>query len=584
MAATRKLKPAKKSGVKKTAGKKIVSPQEKEQRRQKACIRALFARMGFDRVKSDGIEFVFKGRTGEVDDVFVIDNIVIVAEYTVGAPSTTHISKKSILFKNIEDSPAEWVAYARSIYPDLDLLCKSSDYLPEDYKIRICYFSTRPVSEEMGAAYPSIYFLNGTTFRYFDALSKTIHRSARHEFYKYLGLKFKEIGAEIKNSGSQAKVFRGHVLPEGFSNFPKGFKVVSFYADPNALLTLSYVLRRDSWRDEEGMYQRVLQRSRMGQMRKYLTSEKRVFVNNIIVTLPNETKLNDPADSGKNIDPTKITTVQDVNVVVPLQSNSIGLVDGQHRVFCYHEGTDKHETQIKALRQRQNLLVTGVVFPPGYEEAAKRRFEAKLFLEINDKQKRTKSELRQSIELILSPYSAIAIAKAVVQKLNGSGALKDLLQTNYFDPPNLIRTTSIVSYGLKPLLKLEGADSLFSVWADTNKSRLKDLQQGAAPNEGSEDLLNRYTEFCADKINDLLIAAKMTDPDRWKISDTPKIKLLTPTIVNGFFVCLRLMVEGGKLSTRSTYENRLAALREFQYSKYKSSHWRALGEALYSFL
>lgn len=580
MPASKKLKAAKKAAKKKS--KKTPSPQQIAQRRQKAGVRALFARMGFTRVKSDGIEFTFQGRTGELDDVFLFENVFVVAEYTIGAPSSEHITKKSILYGKIEGSPSEWIDFARSIYSDLDGICASAGYEPDDYRVRICYFSNHSVSEEIENAYPSLFFLNGTNYRYFDSLSKTIQRSAKYEYLDYLGLKFKEVGAEIKSSGTQTRVFRGHVLPEAYSSFPKGFKVVSFYADPNALLTMSYVLRRDSWRDEDGIYQRVLQRSRMGQMRKYLTSEKRVFVNNIIVTLPNQTRLNDPVDAGKNIEPKKITTVQDVNVVVPLESNSIGLVDGQHRVYCYHEGTDKYEPQIKALRMRQNLLVTGVVFPAGFEDAAKRRFEAKLFLEINDKQKRTNSELRQSIELILSPYSSVAIAKAVVQKLNSGGALKGLLQTNYFDPPNLIRTTSIVSYGLRPLLKLDGDDSLFSVWDDVDKQRLKELQQRAEPDDKSEELLNRYIEYSAGKINALLLAAKKSDAARWRLSDTPKVKLLTPTIVNGFIVCLRLMVQGKKLGTEASYEKRLANLTTFQYAKYKSSHWRALGEALFA--
>src|SRR3546814_6992999 len=87
-------------------------------------------------------------------------------------------------------------------------------------------------------------------------------------------------------------------------------------------------------------------------------------------------------------------SVRNVNLVIPSRYNSVGIVDGQHRIFCYHEGADKYEALIKPLRGRQNLLATGIVYPDSYNEIEKRRFEAKLFLEINDKQKRTGSDLK----------------------------------------------------------------------------------------------------------------------------------------------------------------------------------------------
>lgn len=569
--------------VKKTKRiKKNVEPQVVEQRRQKRTVRNLFQRLGFVRVKSDGIEFQFKGRSGEVDDIFVFKNIIVLCEYTVGQKLTSHVTKKSILYDKINSDQEAWTTFGRSIYSDFREVLDKESFQDHEYRVKICYFSPSAVSEEVESAYPDVFFVDGTKLRYFDALSKTIYRSAVHEFFKYLRLDFKEIGEEIKNTHNSSKSFTGHVLPEGFSHFPKGFKVVSFYADPSTLLTMSYVLRRDSWRDSEGMYQRVLQRGRMTQMRRYLTTEERVFVNNIIVTLPNDTALNSYEDGQRNVDPRSIKSVAGVSISVPFRSNAIGIVDGQHRVFCYHEGTDKFEPRISALRSRQNLLVTGIVYPAGYAEEQKRRFEAKLFLEINDKQKRTNSELKQSIELILNPYSTIAIAKAVVQRLNTAGALKGLLQTNYFDPPSMIRTTSIVSYGLRPLLKLDGADSLFGAWNKLGKERLRDLQRQHLPANAKDPVLAEYVSFCAKAINDLLIAAKRSDsPSRWILASKSSDRLLTPTVINGYIVCLRLLVENGKLGTIADYEERLSGLSSFSMTRYKSSHWRALGQALY---
>ena len=582
MMATMKNRAAKKAANKKARKKKPVDAQLLRKGKQLRTSRQLFERLGFVRIKSEGTQFTFDGRTGEIDDIFVSENVMLLVEYTVGKETTTHVSKKSILYRKIMENQPGWVEFSAESYPEFKQIFDEVGYIDTDFKVKIVYISTDGVSDEIADAFDYIQFLDGTKFRYFEALGKTIHKSARFEFFKYLGLKFNEVGKEIKTSSTSMKAFEGHVLPESFSSFPKDFKVVSFYADPATLLMMSYVFRRDSWRDEEAMYQRVLHKGRMNQMRKYLTTEKRVFVNNIIVTLPNDTSLNEVGDTGKNIDPKSLTSVVGASIGVPHRSNVIGIVDGQHRVFCYHEGNDKYEAKIKSLRDRQNLLVTGIIFPKNYTDVDRRRFEAKLFLEINDKQKRTGSELKQSIELILNPYSTIAIAKSVIQRLNASGALNGFLQTNYFDPPRLIKTTSIVSYGLRPLLKLDGEDSLFSVWSHWGKNKLSDLQTGKQqPGAWGEGLLRDYIEFCVKYINDLLIAAKKSDPTRWRLGESAKERYLSPTIINGFIVCLRSMIKNNKLSDVAGYESKLGRLASYDFSKYKSSAWKALGDDLY---
>jgi DGQHR domain-containing protein len=572
--------------TKKAAGKKKKTPltvQQLAQRRQKQSVRRLLDVLGFARVKVDGLEFKFRTRTGELDDVFVFENVIVVAEYTVGQATTAHVSKKSVLFGLIYDNDAEWVEFFESVCPAFQQVIDKQGYLPEQYQVRVCYISTQGVSDEIGENFPFINFLDGTKFRYFSALGRTIHRSARFELFKYLGIAFAQIGENVNKTSVPSTSFAGYLLPEKNSSFPKGFKVVSFYADPNNLLTMSYVLRRDSWRSQDGLYQRVLRKGRMGEMRKYLTTEERVFVNNVIVTLPSKTAINDAANAEINLDAKSLQNAKPVSIAIPFESDVIGIIDGQHRIFCYHEGKDRYEPKIKPLRDRQNLLVTGIIFPKNYDETARRRFEARLFLEINDKQKKAEAELKQSIEVILNPYSTISIAKAVVQRLYEAGPLKGLLQTNYFDPPNLIRTTSIVSYGLRPLVKLDGSDCLFSIWKEPSKLDLRQLQKAKHESADTAPILDAYVAFCAQKINDLLLAAKLTHgPDLWKIDEFSKNPILTPTFINGFVVCLRMLVAAGKVGSTSSYQSKLAGLDQFNFGAYKSSNWRALGEKLFT--
>ncbi|WP_102946598.1 DGQHR domain-containing protein [Stenotrophomonas sp. VV52] len=566
----------------KASGKKVLTVQERAKRSQRNGVRSLFARFGFDRIKTDGVHFTFEGRTGEFDEAFVYENVLIMAEYTVGTDTSGHVSKKSMLYNKVAANQPCWMEFAAQTFPDLGRHFAEKNYKSTDYRVFICYFSIAGVSDEYEAGLKSIRFLDGAKLRYFQSLSKAIHHSARYELFSYLGLSGSDIAEGVLKSGSSLGKFEGHVLPESFSSFPEGFKVVSFYADPGTLLKMAYVLRRDSWRDPEGMYQRVLQKGRMSQMRRYLTTEERVFVNNIIVTLPSDTALNNPQHPTKNLNASEITKVRNANIIVPDVPNSIGIVDGQHRVFCYHEGSDRFEAKIKSLRGRQNLLVTGLIYPEHYSEIEKRKFEAKLFLEINDKQKRTGSELKQSIEIILNPYSTTSIAKAVIYRLNSSGPLKGFLQTNYFDPPSLIRTTSIVSYGLKPLLKLDGVDSLYTSWTNKEKSKLKDLQRQRSGEVEEDVLLSKYIEYSAGEVNKLLIGLKRADDQsRWKLQDSPKDRTLTPTFINGIIVCLRLMLTDGKLASAESYEKSFKGVSAFAFSRYKSSAWRKLGEKLY---
>jgi len=539
----------------------------------------LFTRIGFTSIKSNDIEFTFEGRTGEIDEIFLQENILLVCEYTVGRPSSEHVSKKSILFSKIDKNPSGWITYYAGVNSEFKKIIETSEYAEKQFRIRIIYASSEGVSDEMISAFPYIKFFDGTRVRYFEALSQTIQRSARHEFYKYLALSYAEVGEQIHSPRDSRRSFSGHLLPEAHSSYPTGFKVVSFYADPETLLALSYVLRQDSWRDGEGLYQRILIKSKIAKMRRYLVEVKRVFVNNIIVTLPSTTSLNDPNREGRNVDPSSLEHAAQISVSVPYSANMIGLVDGQHRVFCYYEGKDPLEKRIAPIRKRQNLLVTGLIFPDGWSDSKKREFEAKLFLEINDNQAKAKSALKQSIELILSPFSTVAIAKEIVNRLSVKGPLAGLLQSSFFDPPDMIKTTSIVSYGLRPLVKFDGADSLFSTWSKGDKNLLNDA---AIPIADRRVLLEAYVEYCVGCINAFLIAAKIkAGPERWKLAKERSKQFLSPTLINGFFVCIRKLAESGKLSTTEKYEKKLEGLSAFGFSKYRSSGWKAMGDKIF---
>jgi hypothetical protein len=60
--------------------------------------------------------------------------------------------------------------------------------------------------------------------------------------------------------------------------------------------------------------------------------------------------------------------------------------------------------------------------------------------------------------------------------------------------------------------------------------------------------------------------------------------MLTTTIINGFIVCLRLLVQHQKLHAFDWYKTKLATadLNKFAFSAYKSSQYGSLGQDMYT--
>ncbi len=434
------------------------------------------------------------------------------------------------------------------------------------------YCSLNPVAKDLKKEVTSVRYLDHHVAKYFGSVSSAIKRSARFEVLRFLGLAHADIGENVISPGTaESTNYEGSILPEGHSNFGKGYKVISFYVDPDALLRRCYVLRKDGWEDKGQLYQRMISRKKVEAIRKYLLDQKRVFINNIIVTLPSDTKLLDSTNNTQDI--SKLMKTAPVRIQLPSDFNSIGLIDGQHRVFSYYEG-GTHEVDIEKLRRQQNLLVTGIIYPPSVTALDKTKFEATLFLEINSTQTNAKSDLKQAIGLLLHPFSAESVAKQVVNLLNDDqGPLLNEFQRYFFDKDKL-KTTSVVSYGVRSIVKLQGEDSLFKVWPNTKKNTLT--------NEINIDLLEEYVEFCAREIGLFISAVKANLPkEKWTANKKVKGRLLTTTNVYGWIICLRKIIEFDKVHSFEYYKGRLSEISKFDFAKYRSSQYGRMAEDMY---
>ncbi len=555
------------------------------QRQFRNRIQEVFSTAGFEVIPARGRQLSFLGRQGEFDSVFLFENLIVIAEDTCLRSSDEiydHVLRKDMFYGHLRNNKDAFVDYLKETFPSVRAALRP-EFEPSDVILVTLHCSKNRMEDRHKKRFPDFLFLEDRNLRYFRALAATLGRSLRFELFKFFALH----AADIKiASGQPNTTFQGFLLPESPSGFPTGYKIATFYVDPETLISLSYVLRKDGWSDSERLYQRMISRRKIRSMRQYLAQDARVFINNVIVSLPATTRLVDA--SNNTVDPARVTRTEPVGVQLVNEFNTVGIIDGQHRVFAYHEGSDKFEAKIAPKRRKQQLLVTGVIYPSSVTEEQQREFEARLFLEINDKQTRTRPGLRQAIEAVVNPFSIIAIARVVVNRLAADGPLCGVLEEDQFDVGKL-KTSSIVSYGLRHIVKPEGDDTLFKLWTHSEKPAVK-LAIIAASNDEkivnppARVVLDDYLTFCTREVNRMLIGYKKFIPKELWTFDRKTSRALTTTAINGLVFCLRRLIQEGKTATSS--DNYEAGLTKsgIRFTpdkfKYKSSHWRDLGETI----
>jgi DGQHR domain-containing protein len=557
---------------KKNKNTPALPPEELERRAHRKEIRDIFRIAGFARVTGiSDKEFTFKSRRGELDDVFIFENLVVLLEYTTAKSSNAsgHLTKKKLIFDRILVNKVEFIDFFEEMF-DTFKTARGSFFTAEQCQVIIVYASKNSMDSEHKALQPEVVFLDYPVVKYFGSIVGSVKMSARFELFAFLRLEEDQIGETSIKPSAPMEGYDGTLLPESHSNFPPGYKLVSFYIDPEALLRKSYVLRRQGWRDESDLYQRMITSKKVNAIRRYLNENDRVFVNNIIVTFPSNTKLLD--ENGDTVNPSRLTKTAPVKIQIPSGFNVIGLIDGQHRVFAYHEGGE-FEEKIERLRKMQNLLATGIVYPTGLSSVDRKKFESQLFLEINSTQANASSELKQAIGLMLKPFSSESIAKALINKLNSKGPLENQFEVRFYETDK-IKTTSIVSYGLRPLVKLSGTDSFFSLWKEPGKKELL--------NESDLELLEKYISFCATQLNTFLGAVRTNaDSSQWTADKSVKNKILSTTSINGLVICFRRLIEEGKTGSSSDYNEKLKKISTFDFAAFKSSQYGAMSRDLH---
>lgn len=565
------------------SSKKKSEGKSKEKARKTSLLQTVFLGCGFTEVASEGIEFSFRGDASEFDFIFFYENLVVFCEETTRTTNSgDHFRKKKVYASLLSGDLSLAMGEYCKINPDFEKYLEKTEYQIGDLEVRFLYYSSEKDQETENPEPYKLFSME--TARYFEETIKTIGKSAKYEMLKFLDVTLSEIGGQRISGrpGNKAEdTFDAFALSGLQTNYPQGFLVVSFYADPISLMERAYVLRRHGWENPEISYQRMLDSKKLREMRSHLSSDEKVYVNNLIITLPEDMGLYETLEDGvkKQITPSEINSVKPVKISLPKELATIGIIDGQHRIYSYHEGVDEHDGKINRVRRRQNLLVTGIVFPRDYTDRQKVRFEAELFLKINDTQTAVSSSLRQEIETIVNPLSGLAIAKGVVDRMAKFSAVKGELKTSVFDKSKRIATASIVRYILKPMVdpSSRGANEFYKLWCCTGKKL-------------SEDTLQDYIRFCNETFNEMLVAVKINiKKEKWKPKSRKGEGVLSPTLINGLLVCLRELISNGEVKyddqqrkvVGPDYEKIFEDIDNFEFGGYTSSHWAELGRAIY---
>ena len=305
------------------------------------------------------------------------------------------------------------------------------------------------VSQKDRQEYSPLRFVSQATMDYFLTISSSIKKSFKYELFRFLGMQRKDYSISTA-VGSKQSLLSPIIYPERVTGFEGGVRVVTFMMQPQILLEMACVLRKDSWDGKNDLYQRLITNKRIKEVRSFLINEKTMFLNNIIVTMPDTISFCDEHSNVVDIEEINETNGKYI-VEIPLEYNSMAIIDGQHRAYAFYEDiiNDDEEKKIDVQRNRYCLLVTGIIYPKSDEwtDEKKRQFESRLFLSINRNSKQVDADTLILVQSILDPTSREGISRKIIEDMNKKEPFENMFKmTKMSRAP--ISISSIVQYAL----------------------------------------------------------------------------------------------------------------------------------------
>lgn len=244
---------------------------------------------------------------------------------------------------------------------------------------------------------------------------------------------------------SMLAIEKGEYLSLGSRTLVKDFPkadVFVFTLDPNSLLPLSRVLRRDSLPalvdpsnpDSSTKYQRILIKKKLEDLRNLINSVGSTFAfPTAVLALMSDSTRVDSTDS---------------SLVLPKQFGTLEVIDGQHRLFAYAT-----KSISKSIRDESQLIVVGVRFDTN-SGGQGQKWAARMFVDINTKQTRVQRDLQLIIAYESGQQEPECLATGMLLKSNESGPLENRFYVGATSPTDSIKITTIITR-LKPLFDLK---------------------------------------------------------------------------------------------------------------------------------
>lgn len=207
-----------------------------------------------------------------------------------------------------------------------------------------------------------IVYLNPAIIEYFIELKSQYSRLAYFQLVSYLCK-----GQQIRSMTSEDLTIPAIRTKYGSKSYAYLFGV-----HPSTLIPLSTVPHRklDFEDDLNHNYQRLIKKTKVNAIKKFIRDERGIFPTNIIISLESDKHNFKPAGKA-------INDIQHGTLTLPKQYQSVNVIDGQHRLFAY-DGLD----------QSTKDLIYVVAFDKMNLED-----QIKTFIDINEKQTKVSPSL-----------------------------------------------------------------------------------------------------------------------------------------------------------------------------------------------
>lgn len=531
----------------------------------------VFTTVGFASVETKDIHFKLGGRDIEIDAAYLYENIVVLCEDTAGGDHD-HILKKNEIAGKIASDVNSFLKWFRGLSPFV--AAELSGFSNERIKIFFLYFSKhhQDWNEDDVRRYENLKLVPMHVLEYFNWITCCIKKSALYEVLHFLGLSKRDVG--LRSEGFDSSVIDAPIIsPAEFMGGDGRTRVVSFMFSPEKLLPMAYVMRKDGWEVSAEVYQRLIDKKKIKDIRKFLCDTHTTFYNNIIVSLPDGIRIIDKDGCSKKIFEVNEFT-DGMKISIEREYNSIGIIDGQHRLYAYYVG-GAHDDEIGELRKKLRLLVTGIIFPDDMALAERQKIQGKIFLDINENAKPVNASLMLHIKKMQEPFADTSIAQDVLEHMNQNGLFKGRFKTSALSMDG-VPIASIVKYALKYLVGVSSASdrgSFLSYWSG-NVDGLKE--------HTDEDAKNQYVEYCSMCLNKYFTGVSYAFKADW---DWTGNRTLLPSVVtvNGFLIVLGELLKKEPPQEVEHYKDLFQKMKlDFRKEGfgYRSSQYRKLADCI----